>query len=69
VIVDLRALEFMDSTGISVLVKAHQSALESEHRFAVVKGSPQVDRLLSLTGLDQHLTLLGRPGELAAGSF
>jgi anti-sigma B factor antagonist len=68
VIVDLRGLEFMDSTGISLLVRAHQSALESEHRFAVTKGSPQVDRLLTLTGLDQHLTLLDRLEELAESS-
>lgn len=63
VIVDLRRLEFMDSTGISVLVRAHQSALESQHRFAVIKGPPQVDRLLTLTGLDEQLTLLDRLGE------
>lgn len=64
VIVDLRRFEFVDSTGISLLVVAHQSALESEHRFAVIKGLPQVDRLLTLTGLDQRLTLLDRLEEL-----
>jgi anti-anti-sigma factor len=63
VVVDLRRLEFMDSTGISLLVRAHQSALKSSHRFAVIKGPPQVDRLLALTGLDQQLTLLDRLGE------
>ncbi len=64
VVVDLRGLEFMDSTGTSVLVKAHQEALESRHAFAVVKGSPQVDRLLNLTGLNRQLTLADAPEHL-----
>lgn len=67
-IVDLRGLEFMDSTGIGVLVKAHQAATQSGYRFAIVKGSPQVDRILSLTGLDEQLTLLDAPEELLQGS-
>jgi anti-sigma B factor antagonist len=64
VIVDLHKLEFMDSTGVRLLVRAHQSALQSRHRFAVVRGSPQVDRLLALTGLDDHLMLFDQLGEL-----
>jgi anti-anti-sigma factor len=38
VIVDLRGLEFMGSTGLSVLVRAHQRAIEKGQRFGVVKG-------------------------------
>ena len=34
VIVDLRKLEFMDSTGLSVLVRAHQRAAENGQRSA-----------------------------------
>jgi anti-anti-sigma factor len=68
VIVDLRGLEFIDSTGISVLVKAHQAAAQSDSRFAIVKGSPQIERILSLTGLDEQLTLLDAPEELLQGT-
>ena len=46
-IVDLRELEFMDSTGLSILVRAHQRADENSQRFALVKGPQQVERLLS----------------------
>jgi anti-anti-sigma factor len=67
VIVDLRGVEFMDSTGIGVLVRAHQSATDAGCRFAVVKGSPQVDRILSLTKLDGLMTLLDAPDELLHG--
>ena len=66
VIVDLRELEFMDSTGLSVLVRAHQRAIESGQRFAVVKGPQQVQRLLSLTGVADRLTLADSPEELLA---
>ena len=64
VIVDLRELEFMDSTGLSVLVRAHQRAQESGQRFGLVNGSHQVKRLLSLTGVADRLTLADTP-ELA----
>ncbi len=64
VIVDLRRLEFMDSTGLSVLVRAHQRASENEQRFGVVKGPQQVQRLLSLTGVADRLNLADSPEEL-----
>jgi anti-sigma B factor antagonist len=64
VIVDLRDLEFMDSTGLSVLVRAHQRAAESSQRFGVVNGSQQVQRLLSLTGVAERLVLADTPDEL-----
>ena len=67
VIVDLRELEFMDSTGLSVLVRAHQRAVESGQRFAVIRGPQQVQRLLSLTGVADRLTLADSPEELLAG--
>ena len=63
VIVDLRQLEFMDSTGLSVLVRAHQRATESGQRFAVVRGPQQVQRLLSLTGVADRLTMVDSPDE------
>jgi anti-sigma B factor antagonist len=68
VIVDLRALEFMDSTGLSVLVRAHQRATEKGQRFGVVKGPQQVQRLLSLTGVADRLTLADSADELLSAS-
>jgi anti-sigma B factor antagonist len=68
VIVDLRRLEFMDSTGLSVLVRAHQRATENGQRFGVVRGPQQVQRLLSLTGVADRITLADSPDELLAES-
>lgn len=64
VIVDLRSLEFMDSTGLSVLVRAHQRATQSGQRFGVVRGPQQVQRLLSLTGVADRLTIVEAPEDL-----
>ncbi len=64
VVLDLRELEFMDSTGLSILVKANQQAVDEGRRFGLVKGSPQVQRLLDLTGVAEHLTLVDAPEEL-----
>ena len=63
-IIDLRELDFMDSTGLSVLVRAHQRAEEHGRRLAMVKGPQQVQRLLSLTGVSDRLTVVDSPEEL-----
>jgi anti-sigma B factor antagonist len=64
VVVDLRTLEFMDSTGLSVLVRAHQRAAQTGQRFGVVRGPQQVQRLLSLTGVADRLEIVDDPNEL-----
>jgi anti-anti-sigma factor len=66
VILDLRELDFMDSTGLQVLVKAHQRAKDGGPRFAAVKGGPQVQRLLSMTGMDERMMLVDAPDGLGA---
>jgi anti-sigma B factor antagonist len=64
VIIDLRELEFMDSTGLSVLVRAHQRAEKAGVRFGLVKGPPQVQRLLGLTGVADRVSVADAPEEL-----
>ncbi len=63
-IIDLRELDFMDSTGLSVLVRAHQHTEELGRRLAMVRGPQQVQRLLSLTGVAERMTLVDTPEEL-----
>jgi anti-sigma B factor antagonist len=64
VIVDLRELEFMDSTGLSIIVRAHQRLAEHGCELTLIKGPPQVQRLLDLTGLADRLRVGSEPGEL-----
>ena len=63
-IVDLRELRFMDSTGLHALVKENKRATDAGRRFAVVKGGAQIQRLLSLTGVAELLTVADTPEEL-----
>lgn len=64
IIVDLRGLEFMDSTGLHRLVAGQQRAGQSGRRFALVRGGEQVQRLFDLTGIAEVLTIVDSPDEL-----
>lgn len=64
VIIDLRQLDFMDSTGLSIIVRAHQRMAGEGCEMGLVKGSPQVQRLLDLTGVADRLRLVDSPDEL-----
>ena len=64
IVVDLRGLEFMDSTGLHLLVQAQQTAHESGRRFVLIRGSDHVQRLFDLTGVTDGLTIVDSPDEL-----
>jgi anti-sigma B factor antagonist len=63
-ILDLRQLEFMDSTGLSILVRAQQRLGTEGCDMSLVRGSAQVQRLLDLTGVAERLRLVDTPEEL-----
>ncbi|WCB92470.1 hypothetical protein DSM104299_01166 [Baekduia alba] len=65
VVLDLRGLTFMDLPGLRELIKQHENARTSNHNLAVVRGTPAIDRLLALTGVDQQLVLVDDPQDLA----
>lgn len=67
-VIDLRELEFMDSTGLSIIVSAHQRLAEEGCKLSLVKGSPQVQRLLDLTGVADRLRLVDTPEEVLNGA-
>jgi anti-sigma B factor antagonist len=60
-VIDLRRLEFMDSTGLRALVSADQRAREAGRRVAIVRGPEAVDRIFNVTRLDEHLELVDAP--------
>lgn len=64
VVLDLQELTFIDSTGLRVLLRAHERSRESGQEFAVTRGSQQVQRLLSITGVDSHLRIIDSPDEI-----
>ena len=50
-IVDLTQLEFLDSTGLGVLVGAHRRAAEGDGSFRLIVSDGPILRLLNITGL------------------
>jgi anti-sigma B factor antagonist len=67
VILDLTDVDFMDSAGLAVVVRAHQRAESAGTPFALVSASAQVRRLLSVTGMDERMTVAQTPQELLGG--
>lgn len=51
VLVGLESCAFIDSSGIAVILRAHNRMEEEGHRLAVYGPSDQVLRVLSMTGL------------------
>ena len=51
IIVDLTALEFLDSTGLGALIGAHKRASEHSGSVRLVVQEGQILRLLRITGL------------------
>jgi anti-anti-sigma factor len=65
VVVDLRALEFMDSSGIRVLVAAHARAGRSGTRLFVVRpaSGTAVAKIVEVSGLDGELNIVDDPAQ------
>lgn len=56
-VVDLRRVEFLDSTGIRVLVEENGLAGANDREFSVISGPPAVHRTLELCGLLELLSV------------
>jgi anti-sigma B factor antagonist len=51
-VVDLRGLEFLDSTGLTLLVRWGRDAAADGFDLALVRGKPRIHRLFELTRLE-----------------
>jgi anti-sigma B factor antagonist len=57
IVVDLSRVDFLDSTGLSVLVKSLKRVREAEGSLDVVVTADRVAKVFRLTGLDQLIPL------------
>jgi anti-sigma B factor antagonist len=64
-IVDLRGISFIDSTGLRAVIAADQRARAGDRRLVVVAGAPAVDRLFSVTQLEQRLDIVDDPDSVS----
>ena len=60
-VLDLRQLDFMDSTGLRAVIAADARARDRGARLVVVRAPEEVDRVFRLTRMDQHLELVDEP--------
>jgi anti-anti-sigma factor len=65
-VLDLDELKFVDSTGLRVILLAHEGSRARGQEFAITQGSPQVQRLLSITSVAEHMRVLSTPDDPAA---
>jgi anti-anti-sigma factor len=61
IILDLRKLRFMDSTGLRLIMSAQSRARTRGRRFAIVLGSEPVKRLFRLAGVNRRLDIVEHP--------
>ena len=57
VVLDMRDVLFMDSTGFRVLIRAFEHTGQNRDALVLRDPSPFVQRLLTLTGLDKVMTV------------
>jgi anti-anti-sigma factor len=57
IVLDCTGLEFIDSSGLSVLVGTHQRLLSESRVLVIHKPPPSAVRLFEIAGLDRVLTI------------
>jgi anti-anti-sigma factor len=63
IVLDLRDVTFIDSTGLRTITSADARARHGGYEFKIVRGSEQVQKLLHLTGMDKILPLVDDPAD------
>ncbi|HEX8084211.1 MAG TPA: STAS domain-containing protein [Solirubrobacteraceae bacterium] len=65
VLLDLRSLDFIDSSGLRVVVGAHRAAEERGGRFTCVRGAvgSTVHRIVEIAGIDGVIEMVDDPAE------
>jgi anti-sigma B factor antagonist len=57
VVIDVAGIDFIDSSGLRLIVEAHQRAESTSRRLVVHQPSTTVTRLFEISGLTSHLTV------------
>ena len=63
--IDLAGVEFIDSSGLRVLIAAHRRAAEAGRRVVLARPCPAVVRLIEISGLSDHLTVAGEGTDIS----
>lgn len=63
-ILDLRELSFMDSSGLRIVVTAHERAQKQGRRLIVVNGPDPVRRVFEITKVNEAIELVDDPADV-----
>lgn len=63
-VVDLRRVEFLDSSALRLLIGLNERTRADGRRFALVASGDPVTRVLELAGINDRLEIVSDPGEL-----
>jgi anti-sigma B factor antagonist len=66
VILDLSRLSFIDSSGIGLLIDAHRATERTGRLHTVISGASQVERVLTIAGIDRALPVFTDRAEAVA---
>jgi anti-sigma B factor antagonist len=61
IVLDMRKLTFIDSSGLRALIMADQRVRAEGGRFIVVRGPDRVNEVLEITGVAQRIELVDEP--------
>jgi len=61
VILDLRRVSFIDSTGLSMIINADGRAKKAGRRFTIISGDGVPRRILRTVGLEDRLDVITEP--------
>lgn len=64
VVVDLRGVTFMDSSGIACVLQAWRASGEAGGRLRAVPGPDEVQRVLALVALDREIDWIDPPAQV-----
>jgi len=63
-VLDLRAVDFLDSSGLRVVLSLDKAQRDRNARLVVVRGGRRVARVIELTGADRQLEMVDDPAEI-----
>lgn len=66
IVVDLSKVDFMDSTGLSVIVATVAAMRARDGEVRVVTGADKITKVFTLTGVDQQVGMFGSLEEALA---
>ena len=64
IVLDLRQVSFLDSSGLRLILRLHKDLGEAGRRLVLVQGPRRVARVFELTGAEDQFEIVADPSEI-----